>query len=162
MSNLRPPISTVFFFNDTATTEIYTLSLHDALPIFFRPLVSLPHLTPTNQAQSHRTLSAQLSAARSPLTPWLGRRAPPAGSLRSSPAPCGSGTRRSRRSRTPRRASAPRPDSGDRWPRLGPCTAAHSNTSQSPLSSRLSCLSGPVWAARHPYSPRTYEIRSCR
>src|SRR2546430_13554278 len=24
-----------FFFNDTATTEIYTLSLHDALPIFF-------------------------------------------------------------------------------------------------------------------------------
>src|SRR2546429_6397940 len=27
-------IPTVFFFNDTATTEIYTLSLHDALPIF--------------------------------------------------------------------------------------------------------------------------------
>src|SRR5438034_3114915 len=26
-------ISRVFFFNDTATTEIYTLSLHDALPI---------------------------------------------------------------------------------------------------------------------------------
>src|SRR3712207_7876012 len=25
----------VFFFNDTATTEIYTLSLHDALPILF-------------------------------------------------------------------------------------------------------------------------------
>ena len=25
-----------FFFNDTATTEIYTLSLHDALPIFIR------------------------------------------------------------------------------------------------------------------------------
>src|SRR6267143_5823699 len=25
-----------FFFNDTATTEIYTLSLHDALPIFTR------------------------------------------------------------------------------------------------------------------------------
>src|SRR2546430_12202605 len=25
-----------FFFNDTATTEIYTLSLHDALPIFRR------------------------------------------------------------------------------------------------------------------------------
>src|SRR6266511_314897 len=25
-----------FFFNDTATTEIYTLSLHDALPIWFR------------------------------------------------------------------------------------------------------------------------------
>src|SRR5260221_11961912 len=27
-----------FFFNDTATTEIYTLSLHDALPIFRRDL----------------------------------------------------------------------------------------------------------------------------
>src|SRR2546422_8492369 len=26
--------SAVFFFNDTATTEIYTLSLHDALPIY--------------------------------------------------------------------------------------------------------------------------------
>src|SRR6195952_6000868 len=26
-----------FFFNDTATTEIYTLSLHDALPIFATP-----------------------------------------------------------------------------------------------------------------------------
>src|SRR6266496_6430838 len=28
-----PPLSFLFFFNDTATTEIYTLSLHDALPI---------------------------------------------------------------------------------------------------------------------------------
>src|SRR3712207_9331342 len=27
-------IITLFFFNDTATTEIYTLSLHDALPIY--------------------------------------------------------------------------------------------------------------------------------
>src|SRR4051794_41963807 len=27
-----------FFFNDTATTEIYTLSLHDALPIYSSPL----------------------------------------------------------------------------------------------------------------------------
>src|SRR2546430_7400704 len=26
-------LSKIFFFNDTATTEIYTLSLHDALPI---------------------------------------------------------------------------------------------------------------------------------
>src|SRR2546429_8835421 len=29
------PLSFLFFFNDTATTEIYTLSLHDALPISF-------------------------------------------------------------------------------------------------------------------------------
>src|SRR6195256_69033 len=28
-----PPLYRFFFFNDTATTEIYTLSLHDALPI---------------------------------------------------------------------------------------------------------------------------------
>src|SRR6266480_3944721 len=28
-----PTIFPLFFFNDTATTEIYTLSLHDALPI---------------------------------------------------------------------------------------------------------------------------------
>src|SRR2546430_4034267 len=27
-----------FFFNDTATTEIYTLSLHDALPIWMNPI----------------------------------------------------------------------------------------------------------------------------
>src|SRR2546430_8054427 len=27
-------LSSFFFFNDTATTEIYTLSLHDALPIW--------------------------------------------------------------------------------------------------------------------------------
>src|SRR2546422_10148925 len=29
-----------FFFNDTATTEIYTLSLHDALPIWFCAFLS--------------------------------------------------------------------------------------------------------------------------
>src|SRR5260221_295536 len=32
-STRRQLISFLFFFNDTATTEIYTLSLHDALPI---------------------------------------------------------------------------------------------------------------------------------
>src|SRR2546422_2178486 len=30
---LLPCVHLFFFFNDTATTEIYTLSLHDALPI---------------------------------------------------------------------------------------------------------------------------------
>src|SRR2546428_9699964 len=34
--------SRFFFFNDTATTEIYTLSLHDALPIsLYAPLLSI-------------------------------------------------------------------------------------------------------------------------
>src|SRR5215510_15770839 len=35
-----------FFFNDTATTEIYTLSLHDALPICIRPAAGSPCRTP--------------------------------------------------------------------------------------------------------------------
>src|SRR2546430_7110956 len=38
-------MSCIFFFNDTATTEIYTLSLHDALPISDR-------LRPPGLAQS--------------------------------------------------------------------------------------------------------------
>src|SRR6201995_6213718 len=35
-SILNVPYEYIFFFNDTATTEIYPLSLHDALPISFR------------------------------------------------------------------------------------------------------------------------------
>src|SRR5438445_6103779 len=34
--------SLVFFFNDAPTTEIYTLSLHDALPISRHPRVAAP------------------------------------------------------------------------------------------------------------------------
>src|SRR6478609_11736888 len=34
-----------FFFNDTATTEIYTLSLHDALPISCASPFALPPVT---------------------------------------------------------------------------------------------------------------------
>src|SRR5438309_7950993 len=46
-----------FFFNDTATTEIYTLSLHDALPILSRSdeipeLVTLPPGSYTVEARS--------------------------------------------------------------------------------------------------------------
>src|SRR5260370_25154769 len=36
----EPRLFPVFFFNDTATTEIYTLSLHDALPI--SPTIEAP------------------------------------------------------------------------------------------------------------------------
>src|SRR5256885_9052446 len=52
-----------FFFNDTATTEIYTLSLHDALPICSqndqdtRPLATLlemPMLEPSTPAEAFR------------------------------------------------------------------------------------------------------------
>src|SRR6516162_10473892 len=34
-----------FFFNETATTEIYTLSLHDALPILFSHIETNSHIT---------------------------------------------------------------------------------------------------------------------
>src|SRR2546422_4329456 len=37
-----------FFFNDTATTEIYTLSLHDALPIFVAPSGLMPTCSTSN------------------------------------------------------------------------------------------------------------------
>src|SRR2546428_12821152 len=47
-----------FFFNDTATTEIYTLSLHDALPIYcagsslhVRWLASRRHRTPRRRSR---------------------------------------------------------------------------------------------------------------
>src|SRR2546430_3955966 len=39
-----------FFFNDTATTEIYTLSLHDALPISAQPVTPAP--PPADRAAS--------------------------------------------------------------------------------------------------------------
>src|SRR2546425_9021817 len=39
-----------FFFNDTATTEIYTLSLHDALPISSSPSSSSPNATGTRSS----------------------------------------------------------------------------------------------------------------
>src|SRR3712207_8236002 len=49
----------IFFFNDTATTEIYTLSLHDALPIWTaaKPRSSLENLTrhlPSDDRPSRR------------------------------------------------------------------------------------------------------------
>src|SRR5258706_11958774 len=49
-----------FFFNDTATTEIYTLSLHDALPIFRASKKCLGALLPTT---STRISPAVLSSA---------------------------------------------------------------------------------------------------
>src|SRR3712207_6858870 len=44
-----------FFFNDTATTEIYTLSLHDALPIYLPFGVELEEAVPAFAVeQEHR------------------------------------------------------------------------------------------------------------
>src|SRR3989442_6697214 len=42
-----------FFFNDTATTEIYTLSLHDALPICMAFAVQARDEMPQRLAQLH-------------------------------------------------------------------------------------------------------------
>src|SRR3990172_2091183 len=47
----------VFFFNDTATTEIYPLSLHDALPIFGGGVVHL-----VAHADLHHRLGHHLAA----------------------------------------------------------------------------------------------------
>src|SRR2546430_17436241 len=51
-SVLQTHICDFFFFNDTATTEIYTLSLHDALPICtdVRPAVPVPDVLRTHHA----------------------------------------------------------------------------------------------------------------
>src|SRR3712207_6904768 len=43
-----------FFFNDTATTEIYTLSLHDALPIYRGPIRSSTASRPPDQPCTSR------------------------------------------------------------------------------------------------------------
>src|SRR5256885_11567627 len=70
-----------FFFNDTATTEIYTLSLHDALPIWRRrarpvqPLLSAryrrPHDArgPASRAVDQRRAAAALAMDSDPLRP---------------------------------------------------------------------------------------------
>src|SRR3712207_8923212 len=54
-----------FFFNDTATTEIYTLSLHDALPISTRRLAEISVPPPE--------ISTKRGSASPRLNPALGR-----------------------------------------------------------------------------------------
>src|SRR5262245_66687461 len=56
-----------FFFNDTATTEIYTLSLHDALPIspYVRTVTNgFPPLNAIAVASVGRTIPVRLIALR--------------------------------------------------------------------------------------------------
>src|SRR4030066_2425048 len=53
-----PSIFLCFFFNDTATTEIYTLSLHDALPI------SLAKMYANRQSEVHKRLEESEKAAQ--------------------------------------------------------------------------------------------------
>src|SRR5277367_7092909 len=63
-----------FFFNDTATTEIYTLSLHDALPIS-RGKCSRT----TAGAEKRSTRDRRASVAGQPLTPSPARQEEPRG-----------------------------------------------------------------------------------
>src|SRR3712207_8489807 len=88
-------VDVVFFFNDTATTEIYTLSLHDALPIcdarprlpdggnHRRPLRHSPGIHDralrseehTSELQSRQHLVCRLLLEKKPLLlaclPWI-------------------------------------------------------------------------------------------
>src|SRR2546430_12829154 len=67
--------SVFFFFNDTATTEIYTLSLHDALPI------STDRISPfrTSRALSKLfTVGQTWRGSRQRKSPTRGPEAPPA------------------------------------------------------------------------------------
>src|SRR3712207_9314714 len=54
MPSLLPILDSFFFFNDTATTEIYTLSLHDALPIYRHHQLPAWHQHRPAHAQHHR------------------------------------------------------------------------------------------------------------
>src|SRR5215203_1788043 len=53
----------LFFFNDTATTEIYTLSLHDALPICRRTLPLLAEVVSRNGGEDQPALRRQRPGA---------------------------------------------------------------------------------------------------
>src|SRR2546428_8535560 len=57
-----------FFFNDTATTEIYTLSLHDALPISTRPATATSPSRPCSWPDSTASSGASTRATRSTRT----------------------------------------------------------------------------------------------
>src|SRR2546426_11560795 len=64
---MSPPLfSSFFFFNDTATTEIYTLSLHDALPIWTALAVLVNGDAPLNSS-ARRKAEATLGRLIRPL-----------------------------------------------------------------------------------------------
>src|SRR3712207_8717679 len=65
--------SLIFFFNDTATTEIYTLSLHDALPISRATRMPCRALSPCGPrpAGALRVVCGLLPATGRPPEDWL-------------------------------------------------------------------------------------------
>src|SRR2546427_4948072 len=62
----------LFFFNDTATTEIYTLSLHDALPIWPRYRVSNSALSQPLPTYSDGSMVKKLNPAAAVLSTCSG------------------------------------------------------------------------------------------
>src|SRR3712207_7061450 len=62
-----------FFFNDTATTEIYTLSLHDALPISSVGGISPAALDPRQLVDRHSSIGRSDCYPLSPCTQGRGR-----------------------------------------------------------------------------------------
>src|SRR5258705_8000807 len=61
--------SSFFFFNDTATTEIYTLSLHDALPILLADTASKGSPDPSTATAVTPVLGRSLNHIASPVVP---------------------------------------------------------------------------------------------
>src|SRR5687768_5881586 len=98
----------VFCLNDTPTTQIYTLSLHDALPISSRTSPSAPRARSVRRFHSHRCIAADRST--------------------------GSGSTTARALSRP--SSAPRPPIAS-WAKRARCRRTRSEEHTSELQSRL-------------------------
>src|SRR6266516_6441016 len=90
-----------FFFNDTATTEIYTLSLHDALPTCSpstrtsaprstTAIAGWPRRSPTRSTPHHANHPRTRRSRRSPRGRWPAPGSPRSGSVSSTPTPSSS------------------------------------------------------------------------
>src|SRR2546430_4252283 len=62
-------MSTFFFFNDTATTEIYTLSLHDALPIC--KLIQNPQIRASDGLKASLKIGDRIQVATGSFQPGI-------------------------------------------------------------------------------------------
>src|SRR3712207_7652250 len=72
--SLQDALPILFFFNDTATTEIYTLSLHDALPISAGARGWLLRLNSAKKEEEWDRTSAQASSSTPIASGYLDRK----------------------------------------------------------------------------------------